>query len=167
MLNTTRPQQPGAAPSKDTAPTVLAPDRATAPSAAPPVEPGVGATSRDQRGSTVASGAWWAAAVVAAVLGVLALLSPYSRGILGEQDGSRRLVETSCAAPVIAVFDNGARQLDADGQWRSDEPPCQRSAGFRIGLGAILLLGAAGLGLRARHVMGPASPPTAAAASSR
>ena len=47
---------------------------------------------------------------------------------------------TSCAAPVVAVASDGSRAVDADGDWMSAEPPCQRSAGFRIGLGALLLI---------------------------
>ncbi|MCC6438249.1 MAG: hypothetical protein IT196_24725 [Acidimicrobiales bacterium] len=111
------------------------------------------APRRRRRGIGPATGAWWGAALIAALLGVLALFSPYSRGILGEQEGARRLVETRCAAPVIAVTDNGSRELDANGQWRSDAPPCQRSAGFRIALGALLLAGAVGLGNQGRRAM--------------
>ena len=143
------PTTPPSPPTPASAPAATQPAGSPAPPS-PVRDVGV-APRRRHRGIGPAAGAWWAAALIAAVLGVLALFSPYSRGILGEQDGARRLVETRCAAPVIAVSDNGSRELDASGQWRSDAPPCQRSAGFRIGLGALLLAGAVGLGNQGRR----------------
>lgn len=87
--------------------------------------------------------------VLSLVLGLFFVLAPYNRGILGDQDGSRRTVQTSCEAPVTAVFSNGSRAVDAQGNWISSEAPCQRSAGFRLALGGFMLLGAAGLGIGA------------------
>lgn len=88
-------------------------------------------------------------AAIALCLGILAIMVPYNRGIVGDQDGSRVLVETACEAPVVAAWANGARTVDAAGNWVT-EPPCQRSAAFRLGLGVTLLIAAAGLGFAAR-----------------
>jgi hypothetical protein len=82
-------------------------------------------------------------AAAALCLGVLAIVKPYTRGIVGDQDGSRMFVETACAAPIVAVGSDGTRAVDAAGNWVT-EPPCQRSAGYRLALGAILLVCAGG-----------------------
>jgi hypothetical protein len=87
--------------------------------------------------------------VLSLLLALFFILAPYNRGIIGEREGSRVTVETACAAPIVAVSADGSRAVNAQGTWVSSEAPCQRSAAFRLGLGAVILVGAAGLGVGA------------------
>ncbi|MEZ5264462.1 MAG: hypothetical protein R2755_22390 [Acidimicrobiales bacterium] len=127
------------------------PSRAT-PSAPPDRTPGPGDGGGERQPRAVARPLALAGlAVVAVVLGLLLFFSPYERGIVGDRDGSRAFVDTACAAPVLSVANGGSRAVDANGQWVSPEPPCQRSAAFRLGLGGLLVLSGAVAGVAARN----------------
>lgn len=79
-------------------------------------------------------------AAAAICVGIILAVLPYQRVLLGYLDGQPRRVESSCPAPIVGVFGNGARLLTVDGRWEG-EPPCRPSSAGRLGLAALLVVG--------------------------
>jgi hypothetical protein len=72
-------------------------------------------------------------------------LVPYRRSLVVWEGEGRSVVAASCPVPINAALAGSTdRSLDADGEWTAGSPPCARSARFRLGLGAVALLAAAG-----------------------
>ncbi|MPY95899.1 MAG: hypothetical protein GEV08_23435, partial [Acidimicrobiia bacterium] len=85
-------------------------------------------------------------AAASIVAGLALALIPYERGLVGYLEGDRRTVATECDAAVLAAFSGGTELLNDDGSW-AGEAPCQRTAAYRLGLGAALIaVGAIAIG---------------------
>ena len=64
---------------------------------------------------------------------------PYERQLEGQVAGSVRLVDSECPAALgAAVFGATDTALNAAGDWARGDPPCRRSARFRVGLAALV-----------------------------
>jgi hypothetical protein len=107
---------------------------------------------------------------VGLLIGGFLWFKPYDRSLVGYLDGRRDVVESECPVPIVAVMSAPSdRALNPDGTWSAGDPPCQRSAGFRVGLGTMVAVIAGGwafsLARRVRRTSAAARPAPATAAS--
>jgi hypothetical protein len=144
------------------------PDPATATPTETPTETTAAAARRPKLplGTRAAVGALGAVGLL--IAGFLWLV-PYERGLTGSLDGRSTLVESSCPVPVVAALSSpGDHTLLTDGTWAAGDPPCQRTAGFRVGLGAVVAVICGGwawsVARRGRATSAMAEPGSAAAA---
>jgi hypothetical protein len=90
--------------------------------------------------------------VVALVAAVALAVWPYQRGLVGYLDGDKEIVRTACGAPIVAAFSERTGNLLVDETTWANDPPCQRTAAFRLGLAGILgALGLLGMADAWRH----------------